>query len=66
MAKYLLLYSVILPDFSTFNWSSSPGEGHHHPTLEHKKRAVEKINSGVLETSIDNKVVNLEYKNKEN
>ncbi len=28
MAKYLLLNSVILPDSSTFNWSSSQVEGH--------------------------------------
>jgi len=27
MAKYLLLNSVILPDFSTYSWSSSLGEG---------------------------------------
>ena len=26
-----------------------------HPTLEHKKRAVEKINSGVLDSSMENK-----------
>jgi len=27
MAKSLLLNNVILPDFSTFNWSSYQGEG---------------------------------------
>jgi len=27
MAKYLLLYRVILPDSSTYSWSSSLGEG---------------------------------------
>ena len=28
MEKSLQLYSVVLPDSSTFNWSSSQGEGH--------------------------------------
>ncbi|HSG31731.1 MAG TPA: hypothetical protein VLB82_09315, partial [Thermodesulfobacteriota bacterium] len=27
MAKYLLIYCIILPDFSTFTWFSLQGEG---------------------------------------
>lgn len=33
-----------------------------HPTLEHKKRAVEKISSGVLDTSLDTSIVELTKK----
>ena len=34
-----------------------------HPTLEHKKRAVQLINSGVLEDTTESKILNLNNKN---
>jgi len=34
-----------------------------HPTLEHKKQAVQKIKSGILDTYLDTKVVDLQKGN---
>lgn len=37
-----------------------------HPTLEHKKRAVQRINSGVMDTYFDTSVISLGTKTEEN